>query len=265
MTLFDPPDEARLDNPVRARLLVAYDGTEYHGFAENPGVRTVAGALRDALERLLGHRVELSAAGRTDRGVHAWGQVVSFDARADRYEAAAVQRSLNKLLGPAVAIRVADVAPPDFDARFSARARIYRYRVCNRPVQDPFRARFSWHVAGALDLAALRQAADPLVGDHDFTSFCRRPDPLPDGTPRSLRRRVRRAAWHQRDDDLLEFEIEADAFCHQMVRSIVGTLVDVGLGRRKASDVLAILGACDRGAAGRVAPPQGLTLWAVRY
>jgi len=261
VTLFEPelPDASAVPT-VRVRIDVAYDGTGFHGFAENVGVRTVAGTLREALERVLGHRIELTGAGRTDRGVHARGQVVTFDASADRFDPVSLTRSLNKLLGPAIAVRSAAVAPEGFDARFSAVARVYRYRILNTPVHDPLLARVVWHVPTPLDLNAMRIGADALIGEHDFSSFCRKPD-----GEASLVRRVLRTCWTDRGEGLLEFEIEAQSFCHQMVRSIVGTLVDMGLGKRKAGEMLAILAARDRNVAGRVAPPQGLVLWEVRY
>ena len=282
MTLFDPPTEIPRGPVVRARLVVAYDGSGFHGFADNPGVRTVAGVLREALERVLRHGIELTGAGRTDRGVHARGQVVSFDARADRFDPDALGRSLNKLVGPAIAVREIAAAPPDFDARRSATGRIYRYRIWNRPVHDPLLAPTTWHVAQPLDLAALRLGADPLIGEHDFSSFCRRPRGTGEnqsgvgnvvGSARelasvpepSLRRLVRRATWTDRGEGLLEFEIEAGSFCHQMVRSVVGTLVDMGLGRRKAGEMTAIVAARHRGAAGQMGPPEGLVLWEVLY
>ncbi len=265
MTLFDL-DPPRPHGPtVRVAAIVAYDGTGFHGFAQNPGVRTVAGTLREALERVLGHVVELTGAGRTDRGVHAYGQVVSFETRADGFDPVALIRSLNKLVGPAIAVRALYEVPDDFDARFSATSRVYRYRVWNSPVPDPFRARFSWQVAAPLDLAALRLASDAVVGEHDFAAFCRKPPTLPDGRAPSLRRTVRRAVWRTAGDGLLEFEIEANAFCHNMVRALTGTIVEMGMGRRRAGEMLGILRAGDRANAGRVAPPEGLTLWEVRY
>jgi len=259
---------------VRVRLTVAYDGTGFHGFAPNEGVATVGGTLADALSRVLGAPIELTCAGRTDTGVHGWGQVVSFDAPADRLaepEALVdLQHAVNHLCLPAIVVRDAAVAPPDFDARFSARSRVYRYTVLNRPVPDPFLARTAWHVERPLDLSLLRLACDPLIGEHEFSSFCRakkvKPrDRRPDDVPASLTRRVIAARWDDLGDDVLRFEIEANAFCHQMVRSIVGTLVEVGFGRRTAGEVSAILGARDRQAAGQLAPPRGLCLWAVRY
>jgi tRNA pseudouridine38-40 synthase len=276
MTLFEPelPDLTATPT-VRVRLDVAYDGTGFHGFAENVGVRTVAGVLREALEKVLRHKVELTGAGRTDRGVHARGQVVTFDAHAERFDPVALQRALNKLLGPAIALRAATVVADDFDARFSATARVYRYRILNAPATDPLLARSVWHVAEPLDLNAMRLGADPLIGEHDFSSFCRRPSAATSGAKRdeggsgaaeiSLCRKVRRAVWRDAGDGMLEFEIEASSFCHQMVRSIVGTLVEMGLGRRKAGEMVGIVAARDRGAAGRLAPPQGLVLWEVEY
>jgi tRNA pseudouridine38-40 synthase len=258
---------------VRVRLTVAYDGSGFHGFAVNPGVATVGGALTEALQRVLGHPVELTCAGRTDRGVHAWGQVVSFDAPVRHLDLADLQRAVTKLCGGAVVVREAAIAPTDFDARFSATSRVYRYTVLNRPVPDPFRPRTAWHVETPLDLHVLRLACDPLIGEHDFSSFCRapkrarRPSPDADATesPASLVRRVIDARWDDLGDGLLQFEIEANAFCHQMVRSVVGTLVEVGWGRRTAGDVSGILRARDRHAAGQLAPPHGLCLWLVRY
>jgi tRNA pseudouridine38-40 synthase len=265
VTLFDPEPPRPVEPTVRVRMIIAYDGTPFHGYAENPGVRTVAGTLREALERVLGHVIELTGAGRTDRGVHAAGQVVSFATRAEGFEPTALGRSLNKLVGPSIAVRSIDLAAPEFSARFSATSRVYRYRVLNTPVHDPFRSRFAWHVAQPLDLAALRLASDPIVGSHDFASFCRRPPTAADGFEASLQRTVLHARWRDCGDGLLEFDIAATAFCHQMVRSLTGTIVEMGLGRRRAGEMLGILQSRDRANAGRVAPPEGLTLWEVRY
>ena len=253
-------------------MLVAYDGSDFHGFALNEGVATVAGVLSEAIGTVLGSPVTLTAAGRTDTGVHAWGQVVSFDVPVDEPDAPldldALQRSVNALCGPAVAVRSAERAAPDFDARFSARWRCYRYTVLNDPVPDPFLAVSTWHVDRPLDLRLMRLACDPLIGEHDFSSFCRRPK-RPDGEPpATLVRRVTSARWDDVGDvpgRLLRFEIVANAFCHQMVRSIVGTMVEVGLGRRSAGSILATLRARDRSSAAQLAPPHGLCLWEVGY
>lgn len=263
MTLFDPPEPITgpAGSTVRVRLDLGYDGTGFHGFAANAGVRTVAGVLAEQLERLLGHPVALVVAGRTDRGVHARHQVVSFDAAQDRFDPDSLVRSINKLCGPEVAVSSATVAPPDFDARHDAIRRTYRYRILNRRVPDPFTARLAWHVGEPLDIAPMRLAVDGFVGEHDFSSFCRRNRSRTDEV---LVRRVRRGrVW--RDGDELWVELAADAFCHQMVRSIVGTLVAVGARRRRAGEVNDMLAARDRHAAPPIAPPHGLMLWEVRY
>jgi len=245
-------------------MTVAYDGRPFSGFAPNVGVRTVAGTLAWALGRQLRHPVHLTGAGRTDAGVHAWGQVVTFATPAATFDPVAVQRSLNALCRPSVVVREIAVAEPGFDARRSARARRYRYTILNRPVPDPFLAATSWHVRTPLDLAALRQATDPVVGEHDFTSLCRRPRVGADVSV-SLVRTVLAARWVDLGAGVLRFEIDATAFCHQMVRTIVGTLVDVGRGRRRASEMLAVIRARDRSQASDLAPAHGLCLWEVLY
>jgi tRNA pseudouridine38-40 synthase len=171
-----------------------------------------------------------------------------------------VQRSVNGQLGPEVVVRVAEVVEKEFDARHSARWRSYRYTIVNRDAPDPFRARYTWWVPGALDLSMMRLGADPFVGEHDFSSFCRKG---PAGS--TTTRRVLASEWSAGDDGILTYEIRATAFCWQMVRSIVGTLVDVGSGRIRAGDVMGILRARDRAAAGRLAPPSGLCLFDVGY
>jgi tRNA pseudouridine38-40 synthase len=266
VTLFDPPEGvAAPSGPLaRVRLLVAYDGSGFHGFAEQRGVRTVGGVLREAIERVTRHRVELTCAGRTDAGVHAWGQVVSCDLPADT-DLGRLQRSLVKLCGPQLVVREAARAEADFDARFSARSRTYRYTVLNREVPDPFTAHVAWHVPEPLDLDLLRLACDPFLGEHDFSAFCRRPKPAPGAAAASLVRRVREAGWEDLGEGFLRLEIRADAFCHQMVRSIVGTLVAAGHGTLRAGDIHAVLASGDRSRAAPIAPPHGLSLWSVEY
>ena len=258
------PDEQQEHTPtVRVRLDLSYDGTDFHGFAENAGVDTVAGRLRAALEQVLGTELDLTCAGRTDAGVHARAQVVTFDLPADRLQPERLQRSLNSMLGQRIAVHRVSTAPDGFDARFSATWRAYRYLVLNRQDPDPFLARTSWWVSDPLDVEAMAGAAEALPGEHDFSSFCRRPKGQPDA---SLVRKVLHTAWvREPEPGLLRFEIAASAFCHQMVRSIVGTLVDVGRGRTRSADLAAVLAAKDRSAAGNLAPPQGLCLWQVGY
>lgn len=249
---------------VRVRMTVAYDGRGFHGFASQPGdVVTVAGTLAAAIGRRLGAPVRLTAAGRTDAGVHARGQVVSFDAPSDRLDPDLLRVTLNRVLAPSIVVREVQAAPDDFDARRSARSRSYRYTVLNSPVPDPFLAATAWHVPEPLDLAAMRLACDPLIGEHDFTSFCRLP--RSSFAPPSMVRRVLDARWSAPGDDVLRFEISSSSFCHQMVRSVVGFMVAVGTGRRRASDMARALRACDRAAAPHLAPAHGLCLWDVRY
>jgi tRNA pseudouridine38-40 synthase len=271
VTLFDVDDLPErsetlpvAESALRVCLTIAYDGSAFHGFAINPGVDTIGGTLRDALQKLLGHQVELTVAGRTDTGVHAWGQVVTFDAPAEHADPVGLQRSLNRLLAPQIVTREAKLVPPDFDARRSARSRTYRYTVLNRPVPDPFLAHVAWHVAQPLELGLLKLACDPLIGEHDFSAFCRRPKRR-DGGEVSLVRNVRQAGWSEVDDGVLRFEITANAFCHQMIRSVVGTLVQAGLARKHAGEILGILAGRDRSAAAPLAPPHGLCLWHVQY
>lgn len=264
VTLFE---EAEADEAVgaRVRLDLAYDGSGFRGFWPNEGVRTVGGVLAEALGRVLGHSTEMTVAGRTDAGVHAAGQVVTFDVEDPTPDLDRLQQSVNKLCGPELVVTAASVVDPGFDARHSAVARHYRYTVVNRPVPDPFRATTAWHVTDPLDLRAMHLARDPLIGEHDFSSFCRRPK-APDGEPpASLVRRVLDASWHDLGDGVLRFDISANAFCHQMVRSVVGTMVDAGRGRLTAGDVMGIIRARDRQAAGQPAPPHGLCLWRVDY
>ena len=256
----------------RARLLVAYDGSQYHGFAENAGVRTVAGDIAEAISRIAGGPVKITGAGRTDAGVHAWGQVVSADLP-ETFDLQGLPRRLTKMCAPGLVVRSAQWTDPDFDARFSAKWRHYRYLVLNEPVGDPILEHSAWWVPAPLDLPLMRLGCDPLIGEHDFSSFCRRPadSASTQGEPRqaSLVRRVLEARWSNarsdKDQLLLWFDVRATAFCHQMVRSIVGTLVDVGLGKIAPGSLRDILLAKDRSRAGQVAPPQGLTLWEVGY
>lgn len=239
------------------RLVLAYDGTEFHGWARQPGVRTVQGVLEAALERVLRQVPPLSAAGRTDAGVHARGQVVSFPGSRE-VDPQRIQRAVNGMLGPEVVVVRAGSAPDGFDARRSATAREYRYRVDLGPVADPFTAPFVWHRPGNPSLSRMRAASRHLVGEHNFASFCR---PAPE---RPTVRRLDRLAVSRRGDRL-EMLARANAFCHQMVRSLVGTLLAVGDGKLDPEAMRGILEARDRSAAGPVAPPHGLTLERVLY
>ena len=242
---------------MRYRLLVEYDGTEFHGWQRQPGLRTVQATLEEALARFLGHAACVAAAGRTDAGVHASGQVVSF--ASDRAVAhGALCRALNALTPGDVAVRDAEMVPEEFDVRRAARSRRYIYRLWTRRELSPFWRRYAWHIPWALDAAAMRRAAAQLVGEHDFSSFraaaCDALHPV---------RRVDRSELTQ-SGALLVYEIEATAFLRHMVRNIVGTLVEIGSGRR-SEDIAALLAARDRTQAAATAPPHGLCLAEIRY
>ena len=244
------------------RLLLAYDGTGFRGWAaqRDPSIRTIEGELRGHLLRVLGDVSKIAVAGRTDAGVHARGQVASFTTAAPaRMTPARIQAAVNGGMAPEVVVREAAQAPPGFDARFSATARAYRYVIDLAEVADPFTARFVWHRPGALALAPMRAAARLLIGERDFTSFCRHP-----GGDRSTVRDLQRLTV-ARDGSTLVIGARANAFLHQMVRSLVGTLVAVGEGRIDPGAMPAILAARDRAAAWHLAPAGGLTLERVTY
>jgi len=270
----DQPAGAALQ---RWRLLIAYDGAAFRGFALQPEVPTVAGALRQALERTarLDEAPPITCAGRTDAGVHARGQVVHVDLPPVPYDGPGLARALNRQLAPAVVVRRAEEVGPDFDARRSATGRTYRYLVWNAPDPDPLLAPVAWHVRDPLDLRSMRTATDVLLGRHDFRSFCRRPVGSDASEP--IVRRVTMARWSVDEGPeatdalaggegrLLRFEIAAGSFCHQMVRSLVAELVEVGRGGPTSADVLAVLRAGERGGLPAPAPPHGLCLVSVAY
>ncbi len=238
------------------RLDLAYDGTDFHGYARQPGVRTVQGELEDALAPFVSP-LETVVAGRTDRGVHADGQVVSF-VTPGPVDLDRICRSLNRRLGPEIAVLGAAFVPDGFHARFSATGRAYRYRILDREAPDPFVARTTLHFPTRLDVDAMDRAMGAFVGEHDFASFCRNRE------GKVTVREVRWAGW-RRVGDIVELSIGASSFCHQMVRSIVALSLEVGRGRVAVDDVPAILAARDRARAKGAAPAHGLTLVGVGY
>ncbi len=260
------PEDNAVNGPAtrRARLRVSYHGAHFHGFARNDGVETVEGRLEDAISTITQTTVSISTAGRTDAGVHARGQVVSCDVPHDT-DLAALVRSVNGLCGPHIAVSGAGWVGNDFDARRSATWRRYRYTVWNSPDPDPLLLDRAWHVWRPMSLPLMNLACDAIIGEHDFSAFCRRPDVPEGGTEASMNRYVFDATWRQQGEGLLEFEIRANAFCHQMVRSLVGFLVDVGLAKRPPSDTRAVMLAKNRNHGSQVAPAHGLVLWDVGY
>jgi tRNA pseudouridine38-40 synthase len=230
--------------------------------------------LRQALGRTarLSTLPRLTCAGRTDAGVHARGQVVHVDLPPIPFDGLGLARALNRQLGPSIVVLTADPVPVEFDARRSATGRTYRYLVWNAPAPDPLLDPTTWHVRDPLDLHAMVAASDVLLGIHDFRSFCRRKPGTSADAP--ILRRVVRAKWaidqgpeatDAGSGRLLRFEMEADSFCHQMVRSVVGSLVEVGRGRGNAATLLDRLRASSRHRAADPAPPQGLCLISVQY
>ncbi len=239
------------------RLDFAYDGTGFHGYARQPQVRTVQGELETALFKLTGE-VETAVAGRTDTGVHAMAQVVSFETD-DELDTEKIVRSLNRQLAPEIAVASLAVAPDGFSARFSASGRAYTYLVLNRPTPNPFLASTSWHYDTPLDLELMNRGMSHLLGEHDFQAFCRK------AGDRSTVRRLDFAQWSHRGDGLLALAVAASSFCHQMVRSLVALSVEIGRGRVDPDEVPAILESRDRQRAKGAAPAHGLTLVGVRY
>jgi tRNA pseudouridine38-40 synthase len=241
------------------RLVLEYDGTDFAGWQRQPRQRTVQGTVEEALEKILGASVLLRGAGRTDSGVHARGQVASFETAA-AIPCEGLRRGLNGELPCDVAVLAVDEVDPTFDARRSARGKHYAYRVWNAPSRSPLVARISWHLYHPLDIEAMNLAATALLGEHDFSAFrasgCDRKNPV---------RTLRRAEWVAERPALLALHLEGTAFLRNMARIIAGTLVEVGLHARPASDLSRILEGRDRNLAGRTAPARGLTLEHVAY
>lgn len=244
---------------MNLRLDLAYDGAPFHGFARQPDVRTVQGDIEVALAKLLGSEPQTTVAGRTDAGVHAVGQVISVPDVADDVDLVKLRDTLNVMLAPSISIWAAARAADDFHARFSARSRTYIYAILTGDVPDPFLARTTLYHPKPLDVAAMNEAAGHLVGNNDFSSFGRVPE------PGASAERVLFELRCSRDGALIRVRARANAFIQQMVRSLVGTLIQVGEAKIAPGDLPGILRARDRAAAGPVAPPHGLCLVSVEY
>ncbi len=245
----------------RLRLTLEYDGGAFQGWQVQSEARTVQGVLEGALLEVTGEAVRIVGAGRTDAGVHALGQTAHGDT-ATRLAPLELRRALNGVLPGDVAVRELVEAEAGFDARRHARSKRYLYRILNRPTPSPLRASFTWHLRERLDDPAMAAAAGPLLGEHDFAAFRGAPSGAPPGqsTLRRLDRLdIRRAA------DELRIVAEGPSFLRYMVRNLVGTLVEVGQGRRAVEDPAALLESPDRARTGRTAPAQGLCLERVEY
>ena len=254
---------ADLRSPVIA-LVVAYDGLLFSGFAAQPGLATVQGRLESALAIALGRSVKTVVAGRTDAGVHALGQVVSFVATGAEPPPEVLKRSLNALVGNGIVVRDVRMARPGFSARFDATGREYRYRICPQRVPPLFTAHVAWWLHKDLDIGAMRRASDLLLGEQDFRSFCLAASAEGKHTFRCVHT-IELTEEEHLGEHCIMIRVVGNAFLHSMVRVIAGTLVDVGAGRRDVEWVSDVLEAKDRAAAGPTAPAHGLTLWAVSY
>jgi tRNA pseudouridine38-40 synthase len=269
------------------KIIVSYDGTDFSGFQRQANARSVQAELERALAAIEGRHVTVAGAGRTDAGVHALGQVASFKltntiAEPDLF------RALNAKLPEDVRVLSAEVARPGFNARFSARSKVYRYRISNTRVMSPFQRRFAWHISRNLDLAAMNDAARELVGEHDFACFQAKPSPSRRGRnapaarwshgereraetteKASSIRTMTRSEWTEEPvaggGRLLIYEAAGTGFLKYMVRTVVGTMVAVGDGRRTAASIRDLLDSRSRAAAGPTAPPSGLYLVRVDY
>ena len=243
---------------ARYQVNLVYDGTLFGGFQRQAQGRTVQGEVENALRQLGWQGTSLLAAGRTDRGVHACGQVIAFDFEWSHTDGA-LQNALNACLPPDVAVHQVRLASDDFHPRYAARARRYCYRILLSPVRDPLRERYAWRVWPALDLNCLEQAASLLIGTHDFAAF---------GTPaqvgRSTIRHIYRASWWDKGGELF-FEVTGNAFLYRMVRRLVGIQVYIAQGKLSLQALSDYLGQPDERRVLILAPPQGLTLMEVYY
>lgn len=238
---------------MRLKLTIEYDGTPFRGWAAQPGLPTVESTLADALARTFSTVERLVVAGRTDSGVHALGNVVSVSVDGGPPPERAA-KAVNSRLPDAVAVVAAEAVADDFDARFAARSRSYRYRILNRRTRSPFEVHRAWWLTHELDVEALGRAATAVRGSHDFRAF------TPTGTShKTFVRTIERAEWIRRGDHV-DFEITADAFLRHMVRALVGTTIELG-----PDAVAPLLDGASRPDAGKTAPPWGLYLVSVAY
>jgi tRNA pseudouridine38-40 synthase len=243
----------------RLKCTISYDGTGFSGYQVQPNARTVQHEIEQVLTRMhKGHLIRISASGRTDAGVHALGQVIHFDSDLDIPEVVWA-KALNTQLPDDIQVLKVEKVPPDFHARFVAKKKEYRYRILNRPEPDPFRRHFAYHVPYTLDIAAMKAAASYILGVHDFTSFCASGSSVKDKV-----RTVYELELITVGEELI-IRIVGNGFLYQMVRIIVGCLLEVAKGKMEPARIKEIIDAKDRRLAYITAPPQGLYLWHVDY
>jgi tRNA pseudouridine38-40 synthase len=250
------------------KLVLAYDGTDFHGWQVQPGRVTIQGTLADAIERITGERVLPQGSGRTDAGVHALGQVASF-ALTSPIPPANFHRALNRALPSSIRVLNAETVSPDFHARHDATGKTYEYRIFRGEICPPWVSRYVYALHWPLDIAAMREAAGLVEGEHDFASFAAS-DPdlaqrLSKESPCSTVRTIFSSAWEDREGDMLIYRVHGTGFLHHMVRNLVGTFLDAGRGHIQPGHVKTILEARSRAAAGATAPARGLFLVSVDY
>ncbi|MBP2655365.1 MAG: truA [Firmicutes bacterium] len=242
----------------KLKLTVAYDGSRYHGFQRQANAVTIQEVLEEQLAKIFGHRLKLNGAARTDSGVHAYNQVITFNTEG-KIPVGKVPLAAKSALPDDIVVTRAEEVSCDFHARYSARSKIYLYQIYVSKLPDPFRRNYAWHLPKMPDVAAMHKAAQRIVGEHDFSSFRASGGHLINPV-----RTILATGCHQ-DAEKIEFIFHGTGFLYHMVRNLVGTLVDVGWGRLTDSDFAAILAGRDRSLAGITAPPQGLYLKEVFY
>ena len=254
------------------KLTIAYDGTDFSGWQSQPGQRTVQGTLTDILEKLTQRRLMIHAAGRTDAGVHAAGQVVNFKTQSEM-PAEEFQRAFNALLPPSIRVNAAEEVGPDFHARWEALAKTYRYRIFRGRVVPPFLWRYVVQDSLELDFGAMDAAARQFTGEHDFSTFAASSGSEEDDRERTTVRTIYESEWTRtpaepgRDDSGEEwvYGVRGRSFLRHMVRKLVGTMIEIGRGRLAPEDVLKLIDLRDRSKSGMTAPAQGLCLESVEY
>ncbi len=241
------------------RLLIEYDGTNYQGWQVQPRGPSVQGMIEEKLARITGETIRLVGSGRTDSGVHAFGQVANFKTKSN-LGVDSIQKALNSFLPQDIVIQRAEEVEEGFHARRDSKSKLYQYQILNRNFRSAFRHEYAWHISQKLDLGEMKKATQILIGEHDFSSFRSVGSPT-----RTAIRRVIRAEWKEGREGLIRFEIEANGFLKQMVRALVGTLAEVGRGKIDSEEFQKILESKDRKVAGPTAPAHGLFLKEVKY
>lgn len=241
------------------KLTISYDGTNYHGWQKQKNRVTIQQTLESALEKIINKKINLTGAGRTDAGVHAIAQVANFKTDTINIPVNKLPLTLNSILPEDIRVLSGEIVDENFHARKSAKSKTYLYVISNTPIQSPFFARYSWHIPYKINLKKMQKAAKILRGKHDFRSFMSQ-----GSNTKSTVRNLMKVKIKKKDSQII-FTLKADGFLKQMVRNIIGTLVEIGTGKREPEEIIKILNAKDRTKAGICAPPNGLFLLEVNY